>query len=270
MTRDALPPALPPALFVSHGAPDLLLTPSPTRDFLRELGARIGRPRFVAVASAHWTTREPAVDVVARPETIHDFSGFGRALDEFEYAAPGAPDAARRAAQLLSSAGVAALTTERGLDHGAWVVLALLWPDAKVPAFQVAVQPRADARHHFELGRALAPLVNEGGLVIGSGGATHRLAELGRRDDGECDAFDEWLVRAVESGATEELLDWRRRAPFADHAHPTPEHFLPLFVALGAAAGSSEPASWSGKTLHRSVEHGSLHLTAFELNSRVD
>lgn len=257
------------SLFVSHGAPDLLITQVPAHDFLRELGTQLPKPRFVVVASAHWLTREPRIDVSEKPRTIHDFSGFGVELEAASYPAPGAPEVARRAIELLRRAGHDAAGVERGLDHGAWVPLTLLWPAADVPVFQLSLQPQRDARHHYELGRALAPLVREGdpkegGLLLASGGATHDLSRLGTPDDGSAQAFDDWLVAKAEAGDVEALLDWKQAAPSPKRAHPTDDHLLPLFVALGAASlDSSNAAPARATTLHRSVTYGSLHMTAF-------
>jgi 4,5-DOPA dioxygenase extradiol len=251
-------------LFVSHGAPDLLTTPGAAHDFLAKLGERRPRPRRALVASAHWTTGAPAVDVSATPRTIHDFAGFGEELGRATYAARGAPELAREVAARLREAGLDVDERERGLDHGAWVPLALLFPQADVATCQLSLQPDVDdaPRRHLELGRALAPALGEETLLLGSGGATHDLASLGREDDGSAKAFDDWLVARVEEGDVEALLEYRERAPFAARHHPTEEHLLPLFVALGAAGPGAR-----GRALHRSTTWGALSMTAFEFPS---
>jgi 4,5-DOPA dioxygenase extradiol len=251
-----------PTLFISHGAPDLLISEAPARRFLEGLAESLPRPEFVAVASAHWLTRTPAVDVSARPATLHDFAGFGAELERFRYAARGAPAAARRALELLRANGFECGERERGLDHGAWVPLALLWPRADVPVFQVSLQPGLGAEHHFKLGRALEPLTGEGGLVIGSGGATHNLTELGGTDPGFAREFDEWLVKCVEAGDADSLVDYDTKAPQAARAHPSDDHFLPLLVALGAAGEKAQ-----GRVLHRSFTYGTLSMAAFEFRA---
>jgi 4,5-DOPA dioxygenase extradiol len=170
-----------PALFVSHGSPMLALTDSPARDFLRGLGRTIGRPSAILVASAHWETPVPTLNAVVRNATIHDFYGFPPELFAMRYEPPGAPDLARRAAGLLAAAGFeTALDTERGLDHGTWVPLSLMYPEADIPVLQVGIQSALDPAHHWRVGRALAPLRSENVLVMGSGSFTHNLSQLRR------------------------------------------------------------------------------------------
>lgn len=246
-------------LFLSHGAPDLLISETPARRFLEGLAESLPPPKFVAVASAHWVTRTPVVDVSARPTTIHDFSGFGAELERFAYPARGAPDAARRAIALLRAAGIECGERERGLDHGAWVPLALIWPHADVPVFQISLQPALGAEHHLKLGRALAPLGADGGLLIGSGGAVHNLGEIGTDDAAFAREFDEWLLKRAEAGDADALVKFATEGPEAARSHPTDEHFLPLLVALGAAGQGAK-----GRVLHRSFTYGTLSMASFE------
>lgn len=252
-----------PTIFVSHGAPDILLHESPAKTFLSGLGREFPTPRAVLCVSAHWTTNAPSVDVALEPRTIHDFGGFPPEMYRMQYPAPGAPDLARDVADRLATAGVAASVTERGLDHGAWVPLKLMYPDARVPVVQIALQPHLGAKHHHALGLALAKLRHEGVLVLASGGATHNLGELGAGDVAPAwvRAFDDWLVERATSGDADALVDYRRRAPDARRNHPTEEHFLPLHVALGAA-GEGARAS----VLHRSVQFGTLSMSAFRFD----
>jgi 4,5-DOPA dioxygenase extradiol len=204
----------------------------------------------------------PVVDVSARPTTIHDFSGFGAEFERFTYPARGAPEAARRAIALLRANGIECGERERGLDHGAWVPLALIWPRADVPVFQLSLQPALGAEHHLKLGRALEPLGAEGGLVIGSGGAVHNLGEIGADDVGFAREFDEWLVKCVEAGDADSLVHYNTKAPQAARAHPSDDHFLPLLVALGAAGDKAR-----GGVLHRSFTYGTLSMAAFEFRA---
>lgn len=250
-----------PSVFVSHGAPTLAIEKNDTVEFLRRLGAELGRPRAILCVSAHWATRVPTLSAAERPETIHDFGGFPAELYRVRYDAPGAPRLAARAAELLSAAGSASeLSDERGLDHGAWVPLSLMYPERDVPVTQLSVQPRAGAAEHFRIGRALAPLRGEGVLILSTGGATHNLRQLGRGSDapGWAASFDEWLDEKIRAGAYEDLLDYRRLAPHAELAHPTDEHLLPLFVAAGAGLGEAP-----GRSLHRGWTHGSLSMAAY-------
>ena len=161
-----------PSVFVSHGAPSLPLEETPARGFLEGLGGELGRPEAVLCVSAHWETAAPALSLAASPETIHDFFGFPEALYRLRYPAPGAPDLARRAAALLGAAGQeASLVEDRGLDHGAWIPLMLMYADAGVPVTQLSVLTGDGPTAHLALGRALAPLRAEGVLILGSGGA---------------------------------------------------------------------------------------------------
>jgi len=254
-----------PAVFVSHGAPSLALEPAdPTYGFLAGLGRTLGKPHAVVCVSAHWEAARPSVGAAEHPSTIHDFSGFPAPLYDLRYAAPGDPAVASRVAAMLEAGALpATLDARRGLDHGAWVPLSLMYPEADVPVVQLSVQNHLDAAHHAALGRALAPLRDEGVLILGSGGATHDLRRLawGASDDdvpADVRAFEGWLVAGVATGSTDELIAWRERAPSPASNHPTPEHFLPLFVPLGAAGPGTK-----GRVLHRAFAYGALSMAAF-------
>ena len=256
-------PATPRAIFISHGSPALAIEDAPARDFLANFRAVAGRPRAILCISAHWETETPMLGGAPRPETIHDFHGFPRELHRLDYPAPGAPDLAKRAARLLNDAGFpAGIDAARGLDHGAWSPLLLAYPEADVPVVQLSVQPRRDARHHLAVGRALASLLAEDVLVLGSGAVTHNLREFGRyrAHDAAPDyvgEFDAWLERALLAGDEAALLDWEN-APHAARNHPSPEHFLPLFAALGAAGAAPK-----ARRLHASISYGILSMAAY-------
>jgi 4,5-DOPA dioxygenase extradiol len=253
-----------PALFVSHGAPTLILSDAPARDFLAQLASVVERPKEVLCVSAHWETEKPAASTVARPETIHDFYGFPEELYRLRYDAPGAPDLATRATALLSAAGIAAETdAARGLDHGAWVPMLLGWPEADIPVTQLSIQHPLGPAHHLAVGRALRPLREEGVLILASGSATHNLRELHRGaapipPSAWASAFADWLAQKIEAGDRAALTDYRRQAPNAARAHPRDEHFLPLFVALGAGQDDRP-----GRRLHRSWTFGGLAMDAY-------
>jgi 4,5-DOPA dioxygenase extradiol len=258
MTDDALP-----SLFLSHGAPTLSLDPGATGAFWQRLAQELPRPKAVLCASAHWMTEEPAASAPPRNDTIHDFYGFPAPLYQMTYPAPGAPELARRAAALLGQGGIAcAIDGKRGLDHGAWVPLRLMYPAADIPVIQVSIQPRRDAAWHHRLGAALAPLRQEGVLILASGGAVHNLRALaweGGEAQPWAQEFDDWLALAITEGREAELLDWTHRAPHARLAQPSPDHFLPLFVALGAAGDGAR-----GRRLHEGFTLGSLSMAAFQ------
>jgi 4,5-DOPA dioxygenase extradiol len=228
-----------PAVFVSHGSPMMAIEPGRAGAALAALGRDLPRPEAVLMVSAHWETAAPAVSTVRRPETIHDFGGFPPALYELRYPAPGAPAVGERVKQLLDGAGLAtSIDAGRGLDHGAWVPMRYLYPDADVPVTQLSIQPHLSPVHHYRMGEALRPLLEEGVMIIGSGSLTHNLREWrGRADDAPqpyVSEFQDWVRQAIAQKDVAALLDYRRLAPHAVRAHPTDEHWLPIFVAMGA------------------------------------
>jgi 4,5-DOPA dioxygenase extradiol len=253
-----------PTLFISHGSPMLALTNVPARDFLAGLGALLPRPRAVLVASAHWETAQPAVNAVAVNETIHDFFGFPQALFAMRYPAPGAAPLAERVAGLLAEAGFACgIDRARGLDHGAWVPLSLIYPAHDIPVLQISVQTRLAPAHHLRLGRALAALAADDVLVIGSGSFTHDLRRFrGQPADApeapDVTEFAAWFDAALREGRTDDLLAYRQLAPHAAQEHPTEEHLLPIFVALGAAGAGAR-----AERLHTSANYGILRMDAY-------
>lgn len=254
-----------PAIFLSHGSPMLAIEPAKARDFLGELPKLLPeRPKAILMVSAHWERLRPAVNAPPRHETIHDFGGFPAALFQIQYPAPPSADLARRVAELLSNGGLPTdIDTRRGLDHGAWVPLVVAWPEADIPVVQLSVQTRLGPEHHYRLGQLLTPLRAEGVLIIGSGSFTHDLSSLrlsgGNIDAPEQDwvhAFAEWMTSALKEGRVDDLLNYRTRAPEAAHNHPTEEHLLPLYVALGAGADKVDH-------IHQSTTYGILRMDAF-------
>ncbi len=250
-------------LFISHGAPTLAFEDVPARDFLAGLAALMPRPKAILVVSAHWETPQPTLNAAATNETIHDFYGFPPALYQLRYPAPGDPALAARVADLLTGAGFpATLDRTRGLDHGAWSPLMLIWPDADIPVLQLSVQTHLGPAHHLAIGRALAPLAAEDVLVLASGSFTHDLSswrtQAGKAEPDWVTAFADWFDAALHDHRTKDLLDYRARAPFAVKNHPTDEHLLPLYVALGAG-GEGAPV----ERLHASNTYGILRMDAY-------
>lgn len=228
-----------PTLFVSHGSPMLAVEPGRAGAMLAELGRTLPKPEAILVVSAHWQTRVPTASTAAQPETIHDFGGFPRALYELQYPAPGAPALGEAIATRLTRAGIPATTdNRRGLDHGAWVPLRHLAPEADVPVLQLSLPAGWNPAQYLAYGRALRGLGEEGVLVLGSGSITHNLYEFqmgGVAEDPRARAFTDWIEARLAAADLPALLDYRRQAPHAAWAHPTAEHLMPLFVALGAA-----------------------------------
>lgn len=253
-----------PTLFVSHGAPTLVIDDSPARRFLAGYGNALGKPRAILVLSAHFEAPVATVTAGASPRTIHDFWGFPQALYDITYPAPGEPVLASRVTELLSAAGVPArLDEERGLDHGAWVPLSLMYPDADVPLVQLSIDARQGAEYHFRLGESLRSLRKEGVLIVGSGGVTHNLSyAIGAAPDAPlvewAATFREWLADAIEDNRRDDLANYRAVGPDAVRNHPTGEHFLPLLCVMGA----TEPGE-PRRRVHASDSHGALAMDAY-------
>ena len=254
-----------PALFVSHGAPTLVLDDVPARAFLARVGEDLGRPSAIVVVSAHYETSGVMVNNAAQPRTIHDFGGFPPALYEIQYGAPGAPDLAEEIVALVRKAGMDAATDQSwGFDHGVWVPLSLMYPDADIPVVAVSVDPQAGPAHHHAVGGALSALRERGVLIVGSGSFTHNLHEIPRpfrqidtAAPGWVQEFADWAAAAIVEGRTDELLHYRRFAPQGQRNHPTEEHFLPLFAAMGAGGGGP------GRRLHESTTFAVLRMDAY-------
>jgi len=249
-----------PPVFISHGSPMLMLEPGRAGPAWQALARELPRPRAILAVSAHWNTRTPTVSATAQPQTIHDFYGFPPPLYELAYAAPGAPELAAEVAELVP--GIA-IDRQRGLDHGAWSPLRFMYPAADIPVIQLAVMPQASAEAHYRLGQLLQPLTRRGVLVLASGGLTHNLGDIvAGAADGEAlphvAKFRDWFAAALERGDLPALFDWRRQAPQAARAHPSPEHLLPLYVALGAAGENA-----AARIVHRDYQLGALALDAF-------
>lgn len=249
-----------PPVFISHGSPMLMLEPGRAGPAWQALARELPRPRAILAVSAHWNTRSPAVSAAAKPETIHDFYGFPPALYELAYAAPGAPELADEVAELVP--GIA-IDRSRGLDHGAWSPLRFMYPAGDIPVIQLAVMPQASAEDHYRLGQRLQPLTGDGVLILASGGLTHNLGDIVfDAADGEAlphvAEFRDWFVAALERRDLPALLDWLRQAPHAASAHPSAEHLLPVFVALGAAGENA-----AAQIIHRDYQLGALALDAF-------
>jgi 4,5-DOPA dioxygenase extradiol len=239
------------------------------------LAKRLGKPRAILMVSAHWETNIPMVTGASIPETIHDFGGFPEELYRIQYRSPGDPSLAEHIQALLRKADISAGTEpNRGLDHGAWSPLLHMYPDADVPVLQLSIQPDRGARHHLAMGRALAGLRDENVLIIGSGHMTHNLRDFFTQRQSSAAGsgansvatsvatyareFRDWVDERVHGNRVEELVDWEEKAPSSSRAHPTPEHFLPLFVALGAAG-----EHWETETVFAGFDGGALAMDAY-------
>ncbi len=225
-----------PAVFVGHGSPMNAIEDNAFHRAWRDLGQRLPRPKSILCISAHWETRGVALTAMEAPKTIHDFYGFPQALFDVRYPAPGDPALARRAASLLSALDPV-LDDEWGLDHGAWSVLIAMYPKADIPVVQLGIDTSKPGVYHYDIGRALKPLRDEGVLILGSGNIVHNL----RLFDFRASATPEWAVRfdaivkeRIAANAHDDLIAFEAMGADARLAIPTAEHYLPLLYVLGA------------------------------------
>lgn len=259
-----------PALFVSHGSPTIVISDTPARHFLAGLaGGLPARPDAIVMISAHHDEPVPSVTSGVRPTTIHDFGGFPEVLYQMRYPAPGAPELAQRLKAMLHDAGIASrLDPERGFDHGTWTPLMLAWPEAEIPVVQLSINSHATPEHHYRLGQALEPLRDENILIMGSGAITHNLHAL-FRGGFAVDApaqpwvreFLSWLGAQLVAGDHSAVLGAIGHAPHGSDNHPTMDHILPLYVALGAGGATGRATK-----LHSSVEYGVLAMDAWRFD----
>ena len=257
-----------PSLFLAHGAPDLILSNHPAKHFLNDLSDQVAKPEFILIISAHWQAGVPTLTTANTPETIYDFSGWPQQLYSLHYPAKTDVSLIERTKTLLAEAGLpVGEDARRGYDHGTWVPLLLVYPDADIPVVQLSLQQDGSARQHFEIGQALAPLRNEGVLIIGSGATVHNLGTLapeGTPAPSWVQDFDQWLDNNIQARNLEPLLAFPDTPEKAHQAHPTPEHLMPIFVAMGAG--------WSGghaSRLHHSYSYGSISMACYEFGGKV-
>jgi 4,5-DOPA dioxygenase extradiol len=260
-----------PTLFLSHGSPMTALEPREAGAWWSRLGpaidATFGRPQAVLAVSAHSLTREPVLLAAPRHEAVYDFGGFDPQLYTLRYDAPGAPALATRVQALLAAAGLPShRVDEGGLDHGIWVPLRSMWPDASVPVLPLAWPPNWAPAQLHALGQALAPLADEGVLVVGSGSITHNLQRVfsqgrmvvDRPATPESTAFRQWFESRTAAADWPALFDYRAQAPHAALMHPSDEHLLPFYVAAGAAGAGA-----AGRRVHDSLTYGDLGMDAY-------
>ncbi|MBI6684252.1 dioxygenase [Pseudomonas viridiflava] len=229
-----------PSLFISHGSPMLALQPGESGPALARLAAEMPRPRAIVMVSAHWESHELLVNGNPQPETWHDFGGFAAELFAVQYPAPGLPDLTREVVELLAASDLPArIDSRRPFDHGVWVPLSLMYPQADIPVVQISLPSRQGPELQTRVGKALAGLRAEGVLIIGSGSITHNLGELNWNGDSArvepwAQAFRDWMIDKLASDDENALHQYRSLAPHAVRAHPSDEHLLPLYFARGA------------------------------------
>lgn len=251
-----------PLLFISHGAPTFALEPGLMGPQLQAIGKKLKDIKAVLIVSPHWQTRLVKVMATALPETIHDFGGFPAALYRLQYPAKGHPELAQQTALLLNQAGISTSLDEgRGLDHGAWVPMMHLLPEVNLPVFQVSIPYDLNPEKAFAMGQALAPLREQGVLLVASGSITHNLYDIQPPHSPTAQyahEFNQWVKSTVLSHSVNAMLQYRSHAPFAERANPTDEHFLPLIVAMGARA-EAEQAQY----LEGGIDYGVLSMDTY-------
>lgn len=252
-----------PALFVSHGSPLFAVERGLLGAKLAEFGQHLDNLDAVVAVSPHWSTDSLQVGANAQPETIHDFGGFPAELYELQYPVAGSPAIAEQVGKALQDAGLAArLNPGQGLDHGVWVPMMHLRAKADIPVIPVSLPVNATPASALAVGQALSPLREQGVLVMGSGSLTHNLAEFRGSHQQQAASyvmeFTHWVRAAVLNHDIESLLHYRTMAPHAARAHPSEEHFLPLFVSLGAALQDD-----ATEVLATEVRHGMLSMESY-------
>ena len=250
-------------LFVPHGSPMFALQPGAAGAAMSDVVRQLPTPRAIVVVSPHWETTVPTVGTATQLDTIHDFGGFDPRLFEIEYPATGCPEAAGQVVKALELAGLPVATdARRGLDHGAWVPLRQMFPDADVPVVPLSVQHQGGPQHAWRVGQALAPLAQQGLLIVASGNVTHNLhdwqlcSRLGQPTPHYVSQFADWVHAQMTARHTDALLHYRQTQPAGTRAHPRDEHLLPLFTALGAAGPEAR-----ARAIHRGI---SDHVIAMD------
>jgi 4,5-DOPA dioxygenase extradiol len=253
-----------PTLFVSHGSPRILTSAEEDGESIRQLSSQVPRPRAIVIVSAHWIDAPVGITSAQHLSTIHDFGGFEAELYQKQYPATGDAELSAQILDLMQQQGVAAqLDTERGLDHGAWVPLMLMYPQAEIPVVQVSL-PAGSLQQQVEVGEALKPLRQQGVLIIGSGGSLHNLSEMNHsgRTDTWAIEFEEWLRQVVEGNRFEDLLSAEKYPRDFQRAHPSIEHFVPIIVAWAAADRNR-----AGERIHHSFSYGNLGMSHYRFTN---
>lgn len=253
-----------PSLFISHGAPDIALrTDHPTYRFLQELPKTFPRPDAIVILSGHWCTEHIMISKDESYRAIYDFGGFDDRLYSMQYSPKGSPELAEIMKNLLrQNDRKVELVNNAGLDHGAWIPLMLMFPDPFIPVVQVSIQPNQQPDHHYALGTALRELRSQNVLIIGSGAMTHNLyaSTFANHDSIPpqwVTEFTSWMKERLETGDTNSVLHYRNLAPYAERNHPTEDHIIPLFAAMGAGGKSAQ-------RIHTASSYGSVMMDAYQ------
>jgi 4,5-DOPA dioxygenase extradiol len=249
-------------MFLCHGAPDLVLEENEYTGLLKEIGKQY-RPKAIVLFTAHWETEVTAISSVAGTyDMIYDFYGFPAELYRKQYPAKGSPQLAQKVKKLLEANKIPSnLDDKRGMDHGTWSLLSIMYPEADIPVVQVSVNPFRPMEEQFRIGEALKSLAEEDILIIGSGSTVHNLGTLNgnaKKPESWAVEFDDWMIDKVEHLSLKELYNYQALAPHARLAVPREEHIVPLFIAMGSGQTDSP------KLLHRSYAYGTFTYLGFE------
>ncbi len=254
-----------PSYFFAHGAPSIVLEDNEYTKLLKEFKDHTPKPKAIVLFSAHWEESVQSIGAAATYETIYDFGGFQDELYQMTYPAQSDLPLVEQIQSLFTKYGIENTRNEkRGLDHGAWAVLKLLYPEADIPVVALSVNRYLTNEQQYQIGKALAELREQDVLIIGSGGTVHNLRKLNWRSEGIdkwAEQFDNWIQSKVETWDTEALFQYHELAPSAGEAVPTSEHFIPLLLAMGTG-----DANRNAKLLHRSYQYGNLSLSCWQFN----
>lgn len=254
-----------PSYFFAHGAPSIVLEDNEYTQLLKNFKDHSPKPKAIVLFSAHWEESVQSVSAAETYETIYDFGGFQDELYQMTYPAQSDRFLSEQIQKLFEQQGIQNVRNEeRGLDHGAWAVLKLLYPDADIPVVALSVNRNLPNEQQYQIGKALAELREQDVLIIGSGGTVHNLRKLNWRSNGTDEwaaQFDSWLQNKLEAWDTESLFQYRELAPFAQESVPTSEHFIPLLLAMGTGDSNRQ-----AKLLHRSYQYGNLSLSGWQFN----
>ncbi|MEK3901011.1 dioxygenase family protein [Paenibacillus sp. FSL R7-0179] len=254
-----------PSYFFAHGAPSIVLEDNAYTKLLKEFKDHMPKPKAIVLFSAHWEESVQSIGAAATYDTIYDFGGFQDELYQMTYPAKSDRALADQIQNLFTAHGIESVRNEtRGLDHGAWAVLKLLYPEADIPVVAMSVNRDLPNEQQYEIGKALAALREQDVLIIASGGTVHNLRRLNWNSEdvnGWAEQFDHWIQEKLEAWDTAALFQYDELAPYAEMAVPTSEHFIPLFIAMGAG----DPGR-NAQLLHRSYQYGNLSLSCWQFN----
>jgi 4,5-DOPA dioxygenase extradiol len=254
-----------PSYFFAHGAPSIVLEQNAYTSFLKEFAGNITKPKAIVIFSAHWEDTVQTISTADTYGTIYDFSGFQDELYQMTYPAKGERLLSDKIHSLFAKQGIqSGLDEVRGLDHGSWAVLKLIYPDVDIPVVALSVNRHLSNEEQYRIGRALSELREQDVLIIGSGGTVHNLRRLNwqaERADDWAESFDSWLQSKLEAWDMNALFNYRELAPYAQESVPTNEHFIPLLLAMGAGDKNRQ-----AKLLHRSYQYGNLSLSCWQFN----